>query len=208
MSRQSKERQMRERLAQAAAQILADSGTRDFYVAKRKAAEQLGAVDTRNMPSNSEIETALMTYQRLFRGEAQARELQRLREVALRAMKFFAAFRPRLVGSVLRGTADAHSPVTLHVRADTVEELNLFLLRHAIPFETADKRLRFGTETYQTLPLLRFVAEDTPVEVVVFPEQAPHQPPLSPVDGRPMQRADMQKVEALLAQGRAEGKPL
>ncbi len=189
---------MRERLAQTAAQILVESGTRDFYIAKRKAAEQLGAVDTRNMPSNSEIEAALITYQRLFRGDEQPRALRRLREVALQAMQFFAEFRPRLVGSVLRGTADAHSTVTLHVYANTVEDLDLYLLRHAIPFESSDKRLRFGAENYQTLPVLRFVAEDTPVELVVFPEHAPHQAPLSPVDGRPMQRADRAAVEALL----------
>jgi len=204
MSRQRKERQMRERLAQVAAQILVESGSRDFYAAKRKAAEQLGAVDTRNMPSNSEIEAALITYQRLFRADEQPRALRRLREVALQAMQFFAEFRPRLVGSVLRGTADAHSTITLHVHADTVEDLNLYLLRHAIPFDSSDKRLRFGAETYQTLPVLRFVAEETPVELVVFAEHAPHQAPLSPVDGRPMQRADRAAVAALLEERRDE----
>jgi len=197
--RNTRERQMRERLAQEAAQILAETGSRDFFAAKRKAAEHLGAIDTRNMPSNQEIEEALMTYQRLFRADRQPQELRRLRQVALKAMKFFADFRPRLVGSVLRGTADTNSTVTLHVYAGAVEEVGLHLMENAIPFETADKRLRFGTERYQTLPVYRFLAEETPIEVVVFPLDGSHQAPLSPVDGKSMRRADIAALEKLLA---------
>ena len=196
--RNTRERQMRERLAQEAAQILAETGSRDFFAAKRKAAEHLGAVDTRNMPSNKEIEEALMTYQRLFRADRQPRELRRLRQVALRAMKFFARFRPRLVGSVLRGTADTNSTVTLHVYAGAVEEVGLHLMENAVPFETADKRLRFGIERYQILPVYRFLAEETPIEVIVFPLDGSQQAPLSPVDGKSMQRADIAAVEKLL----------
>lgn len=190
---------MRERLAQEAAQILAETGSRDFFAAKRKAAEHLGAMDTRNMPSNKEIEEALMTYQRLFRADRQPQELRRLREVALHAMHFFARFRPRLVGSVLRGTADTNSTVMLHIYAATTEEVALYLMENAIPFQTADKRLRFGSERYQTLPLYRFLAEDTPIEVIVFPLDGSLQAPLSPVDGKSMQRADIAAVEKLLA---------
>lgn len=197
--RNTRERQMRERLAQEAAQILAETGSRDFFAAKRKAAEHLGAIDTRNMPSNKEIEEALMTYQRLFRADRQPLELRRLREVALQAMHFFVRFRPRLVGSVLRGTADTNSTIILHVSAATTEEVGLYLMENAIPFQTADKRLRFGNERYQTLPLYRFLAEDTPIEVIVFPLDGSQQAPLSPVDGKAMRRADIAAVEKMLA---------
>ena len=45
-------------------------------------------------------------------GDAHAGGLRARREAALRALEFFATFEPRLVGPVLDGTADAHSPVT------------------------------------------------------------------------------------------------
>ena len=83
--------------------------------------------------------------------------------------------------------------------AGAVEEVGLHLMENAIPFETADKRLRFGTERYQTLPVYRFLADETPIEVVVFPLDGPHQAPLSPVDGKSMQRADIAALEKLLA---------
>ncbi len=189
---------MRLRLAQEAAQILLQNGSRDYYSAKRKAALHLGAADTRNMPSNSEIESALQEYQRIFRADTQPLELRRLREAALQAMQFFRDFNPRLVGSVLRGTADEHSVVTLHVVAAAVEDIDLFLLQYKIPFDMAEKRVRFQADLIQILPVYRFMAEDVPIEMVIFPQDGPRQPPLSPLDNKPMQRADIQALEKLV----------
>jgi len=113
---------MRQRIAAEAARIMSEEHLSDFYRAKHKAAARLGAANTRNLPRNDEIEKALVEYQSLFRADSQPLRLKRLRETALRAMEFLAAFNPRLVGSVLRGTADEHAEVTLHVFADTPEE--------------------------------------------------------------------------------------
>lgn len=195
----TKDQQMRQRLAQAAAQILAETGSRDFYAAKRKAALHLGAVDTRNMPSNTEIDQALREYQRLFRAEAQPAALHQLRSRALEAMEFFAPFRPRLVGSVLDGSADEHSPVVLHVFVPRLEDLDIFLMDQQIPYEQGERRVKFSSDKTVTLPVFRFVAGDTRIELVVFLQDGPHQPPLSPVDGRPMQRASLNRVRELLA---------
>ncbi len=191
-------RKMRLRLAQEAAQILLQSGNRDYYAAKHKAAVHLGAADTRNMPSNTEIESALQEYQRIFRADVQPVELQRLRKAALHAMHFFKDFKPRLVGSVLRGTADKHSVVTLHIVASTVEDIDLFLLHHNIPFEIGEKRVRFQVEQIQSMPVYRFVADEAAIELVIFPADGPRQPPLSPLDSKPMQRADIRTLEKLL----------
>jgi hypothetical protein len=194
----TKDLQMRQRLAQAAAQILAETGSRDFYAAKRKAALHLGATDTRNMPSNAEIDQALREYQRLFRAEAQPAALQELRTRALQAMEFFTDFKPKLVGSVLDGSADIHSPVVLHVFPSRLEDIDLFLLEHHIPYEQGERRVRFSSDQTITLPVLRFYADETRVELVVFVQDGPHQPPLSPVDGRPMQRASLNRVREML----------
>lgn len=189
---------MRLRLAQEAAQILLQNGSRDYYAAKQKAALHLGAADTRNMPSNIEIESALQEHQRIFRADSQPTELRRLRQSALQAMQFFKDFNPRLVGSVLRGTADKYSIVSLHVFASAVEDLDLFLLQYNIPFEVGEKRVRFQLEQMQSLPAYRFVADEVPVEMVIFLENGPRQPPLSPLNSKPMQRANIRTLEKLL----------
>jgi len=193
-----KDQQMRLRLAQEAARILIDSGSRDFALAKRKAAEHLSALDTRQMPSNLEIEQAVAEYQRLFRSDSQPRHLQLLREDAFAAMQFFQSFAPRLVGPVLSGTADVNTPVSLHVFTDTPEEISLLLLEQGIPFETGDKRLRLRDEVYQQFPSVSFLFHQNRIEVIIFPVSKRVPTPLSPVDGRPVQRASLDTVAALL----------
>lgn len=193
----SKEKQMRIRLAQEAARILLESGGQDFLVAKRKAALHLGAEDTRNMPSNSEIEQALMEYQRLFRGSSQPQILEALRREAIKAMEFFEDYRPKLVGPVLHGTADKNTPITLHITAPTVEEVGLYLLHFQVPYKMHEKRLKLPNDTQETFTSYRFMAGQHQMDVIVFPAGRPVSP-LSPVDGKPMRRASIDEVRALL----------
>ncbi len=193
----SRDARMRERIAQEAARVMATEGVEDFSLAKRKAALHLGAPGTTNLPQNREIQAALQEYQRLFGGERQLSALQTLREAALEAMGFFSAFRPRLTGAVLDGTAGPDTAVDLHCFADTPEEVVLFLMEQGIPFDTEERRLRFDDD-YLFVPMHRFVAGDVPVHLTVFSERDRRHPPRSPVDGRPMRRAGKNEVAALI----------
>lgn len=177
--------------------MMCEAGIRDFQLAKRKAVQRLRVSDQRLMPSNEQVESAVSEYQRLFRADRQPRHLAKLRRTAIDAMRFLARFKPRLVGAVLSGTADEHSDVCLHLFADTAEEVRLFLLDNGIPHEHGERVMRLASDETERLPTYRFMADDVPVELVVFAARARRRVPLSPVDGRPMQRAALQTVEAL-----------
>jgi hypothetical protein len=194
----TKDARMRQLVTQEAAKIMAEEGVHDYLVAKRKAAERLGAPETRNLPTNREIQEALIDYQRLFQGEAQPALVRRLRQVALEAMDFFARFQPRLVGSVLHGTATEHSDVNLHLFADAPEEVALFLMDHHIPYQVIERRYRFGGDSYETSPVYRFVAGDTTVDAAVFSSKGLREAPRSRIDGQPMDRASIGVVRELL----------
>jgi len=186
-------------IAQTAARLMAEGGMRDYRQAKHKALDSLGiSRNTPNMPRNTEVEQALAEYQRLFQGESQPQALSRLRETAAEAMTVFADFRPRLVGPVLSGLADTASAVNLHLFADTPEQVVLFLLERDIPHESDLRRLRVNDRDWAEFPMFRFMARDVPVELTVFPLNGLRQAPLSPVDGRPMQRAGLNEVQELL----------
>lgn len=190
---------MRQRLAQKTAQILLDSGTRDFHAAKQKAAQQLGATDTKSLPNNSEIESALSEYQRLFHKESQPEHLEKLRKIAIEAMQYLDRFHPRLVGSVLSGTAGAHSAIRLHIFSDTVESVGFYFQDKKIPCKLNERRMRIGIDQYHNYSTYEFIVDDIQIELVVFlPKQK--QIPLSPIDGKPMKRADITEVELLLNQ--------
>jgi len=190
--------QLRQRIANLAAQNMLESGIRDFQLAKRKAAVQLHISENSIMPSNQEIEQALIEYQGLFHGQTQPQELQQLRQTALQAMQFFRVFKPRLAGDVLSGSADKNSRVELHLFADYPEQVGIFLMDEEMPYEEKSRRLRFNQDSYIEMPVFTFVADDTPIELVVFPLDGIRQAPISPVDGKPMQRADVKAVELMV----------
>lgn len=189
-------------LAQECARLLAEEGLTDFRVAKRKAAQRLAITDLRLLPDNQEIEQALLDYQRLFQADRQPQQLQKLREAALNALRFLADFRPRLVGSVLSGTAGPNTAIQLHLFADTPEDVALFLMNQRIPFETGERRLKPGNGEPVSFPVFRFSAGDHDFDLTVFAPLAEREAPRSPVDGRPMRRAGPADLEALLAESR------
>jgi hypothetical protein len=190
---------VRRALAQEAARIMAEHGIRDFFVAKRKAAERLGVTDgAAALPKNTEIEAALAEYQRLFGAESHDKSLHAQRRAALAAMRALREFEPRLVGPVLSGTATEHSEVQLHLFAERAESVALKLMDRGIPHDITEKRVKMAPERVLTYPGLRFEMDDQSIEVTVFPTDGIRQAPVSPVDGRPMRRANALEVEVLL----------
>jgi hypothetical protein len=189
---------LRRALAQEAARIMAEHGIADFLTAKRKAADRLGVSDSSALPRNTEIEQALAEYQRLFDAGAHRRSLESQRRAALHAMHWLAQFEPRLVGPVLSGTATEHTDIQLHLFADRPENVALRLLDRGVAHEITERRVRLDAERIKAFPGLRFAIEDRCVDATVFPPDGIRQAPASPVDGRPMRRADAAELQSLI----------
>lgn len=198
MASARKQAAQRQQLAQVAARLMAEQGIRDFRVAKHKAAHQMG-IDVRQsiLPKNSEIEAALAEHQRLFSAEQQPAELADMRRAALSAMRLLADFKPRLVGDVLSGLANAHSDIQLHVFAEYSESFDLFLESRGIPFEIVERRYRYP-EGHRFLPAFRFVAGEHRFEAALFSETGIREAPRSLVDGSPMDRANAARVAQII----------
>jgi len=195
------EENLRRAIAQEAARVMAEHGIRDFLFAKRKAAERFGVVDGSVLPRNTEIEEALVEYQRLFGGDDHVESLLAQRLAAVEAMRWLREFQPRLVGPVLHGTATLHNDVQLHVFADRAESVAFRLMDHGVPYEVEEKRLKLNADRVLAQPSLHFEIDAQAIEVVVFPVDGIRQAPVSPVDGKPMRRADLAEVEALIEAG-------
>lgn len=190
--------EVRRAIAVEAARIMSEHGIDDYRLAKRKAADRLGVVDTAVLPRNTEIEAALGEYQRLFVADSHADSLAQQRRAALHAMQLLREFEPRLVGPVLTGTATAHADVGLHLFTDHTEAVALKLLDHGIAHEVAARRVRMDADRTVNFPAVRFVAGEETIDAVVFPLDGIRQAPYSPVDGRPMKRASARELETLL----------
>lgn len=185
-------------IAQEAARIMHEESVRDYRQAKDKACFRLGVGADAPMPRNDEVQKALEAYLRVFKSNAEMEHIRHLRQVAQSAMRFLVAFQPHLVGAVLKGTADRHAAVHLHVFAETVEELIVFLYEKGIPHEAGQSLVRYSNNNQQQIPTIRFIAGETPIELSVFPCHGLRQAPCSPVDGKPLKRLGLAGLDNLL----------
>jgi hypothetical protein len=162
-----KHQDMRRRIAHAAARMLAEDGSLDYGSAKRKAARQLGAPDSGNLPDNQQIEEALRSYQALYQPEATRAQLALLRQTAIEYMGRLADFDPHLTGSVLNGTAGPNADVNLQLFTDQQKDVEFLLMRMSAPYQAGE--LRTADAPGRIYP--RFVIDDprAAVDIVVYP---------------------------------------
>jgi hypothetical protein len=202
MARKTPNEDERERnvVAQEAARIIVDQGIRDYRVAKIKAAERLGLSTRGSLPGNSEIELAVSEHLVLFGGDEHTRFLLAMRKAALAAMHLLEPFSPRLVGPVLAGTADENSAVNLHLFSDSPEAVALYLADQDVSCRLYERRLK-SRRGRNVIPDVfagyEFAFEGESVEATVFPIDGIRQAPISPIDGKPIRRADEKSVKAL-----------
>ena len=189
----------RQLVAQETARIIVTQGIRDYHLAKRKAADRLGLRDRGSLPGNGEIEQAIEDYHLIFGGAEHPALLRRLRGAALTAMELLATFSPRLVGPVLNGTADENSAVNLHVFSDSTEAVGVHLQSAGFASRTYERRLKSRRDQVHAYAGYEFTCGNVVVQATVFPYDGLRQAPLSPVDAKPMQRADLKAVQDLLS---------
>ena len=187
----------RSRVAQEAARIMVEGGHEDYELAKRKALERLGMAKARALPGNDEIEQALKLHQRLFRSHVQPRSLRKLRRLAGDLMSELEDFAPKLAGPVLAGSADEHSELTLHLFADSIEDVAVYLIERGVSYRPGERRLRFSPHETERVGAYELEVDEVRVVLVVFAGRLRRRVPLCPVDGRPMARAGRAELEAI-----------
>lgn len=193
-------------VAQEAARIIVDEGVKDYQTAKRKALDRLAFSDRSSLPRNTEIEQAIRDHRQLFFTDEDHCNEMVLWKAALKAMHFLEPFNPKLVGPILQGTAGRHAIVNLQIFSDAVEEVLFHFMDAGIPFRNTERRLRFGKD-YCLYPCLCFALADAELEAVVLTKNDERHAPLSGVDGKPMRRAEIKEVAAIVGSKEHDCRP-
>lgn len=200
--------QMRHLIAQQAARMMAEEGISDFAYAKKKAGRQMGFFENNLLPSNAEIEEALKTHNSLFLSEEQPENLFILRKSALFTMQLLERFNPHLTGAVLDGTAGLGSETHVHLFADSLKDVEMFLLNQQIPFETNEKSYRImndgkrdkKNERRKKVPVFTLEMASGLIKLSVFEVDDMRVATKHVVDGSNAERANINDVQALLGQ--------
>jgi len=199
MSRERGRDDARSAIAVQAARLMVRDGIEDYGLAKRKAARQLGMSDTRRLPNNDEIDTALREYLEIYRNDDQAARIKRLRAQAVGIMRELAIFNPHLTGSVLSGVAGPYAAIHLQLFTDSVKAVELFLLDRKIAYKTSQTRLYAGNES-RLLPVFSVTDDGADIELIVLELRELRAPLRATPGGRVIERAKLRVVEEMLDQ--------
>lgn len=191
-------REMRSRIAHLAARLMAVDGIDDYALAKRKAARQIGAPDTRHLPNNEEVEQALRAYQQLYQADEQKARLHHLRRSAREMMRLLEQFNPYVSGSVLSGSAGKYSDINIHLFTDSVKDVEMFLINRQIAYRSGEHRVFIGAEA-AGVPSFSISTSEADFEVSVFSPRDLRVQLRASAEGRPFDRARIDWLDSVLA---------
>jgi len=158
----SRSQRGRLRIAELAARLIAEHGIQDYGLAKRKAARQLGLPENHALPSNDEVDSALILRRDLYDPEELTATLATLREQALAVMGVFRRFDPVLTGAVATGAVSEHSLIELEITADSSKDFEQLLINQGNEFKIQDRGGRMAYLIYAepTDVWVRLIAAD------------------------------------------------
>lgn len=199
----NRQSQLRQLIAQLAARMMAEEGIADYAHAKRKAGRQLGITDSQCMPTNSEIEEEIRLYHDIYNSDDQPEALLQLRKDALLVMQLLERFNPHLTGAVLDGTAGKYAETHIHLFADSLKEVEIFLLNQQIPYITDEKSYRISERRSmdrKKVPLFTLEGPHGLIKLSVFEVDDMRMATKSPVNGSNASRANIEALTKLIAQ--------
>lgn len=161
--------QLKSEISAAAARFVVEDGV-DYGAAKRRAIKQLGLRGHTALPSNDEVEDAVVEYLTIFCPETQPAELLALRHLALVWMERMSKFRPHLSGAAWHGTATRSSDIYLQLFCDDSKSAEIWLIDHQVDYHPHTVTGLMG-ESVEALSMHAFCVElngDVGVHLLIY----------------------------------------
>jgi hypothetical protein len=189
---------LRQAIALEAARLMYERVESEYYTAKRKAAKRLcrQGVKPGDLPSNAEIRDQIQVFARIHEGDQRTRHLREMRIQALRLMRLLAAFRPRLIGSVMTGHIRKGSDIDIHVFTDSVGLVTDTLEREGYQFDVERKQIVKHNEARVFTHIHIF--DKFNFELTVYADEKAHYVFKSSITGKAIERASIRELEVLM----------
>jgi hypothetical protein len=188
---------LRQLVAQQAARMMAEDGISDYAHAKRKAGRQLGVLEANCLPTNAEIEEEIKRFHEIYHSDSQPEALQQLRNDALIVMELLERFNPHLTGAVLDGTAGKHAETHIHLFADSLKDVEIFLLNQQIPYASDDKSYRTGGNDRKKVPVFTLEGPNGLIRLSIFEQDDIRLPGRAPT-GTTQTKASLKTLKSML----------
>ena len=125
-------------IANKAAEIIMEEGVDDYQYAKKKAVKYLDVNNLDTLPSNDEIDKALLEYGSIFQNEIDLDAICKIKEEALKIMKLFDRFSPFFLSQITEGLVPKYPIININIYTDSMKEIEYVLLNNNLNFEIKD----------------------------------------------------------------------
>ena len=163
-------KKIRVTVANKAAELIAEEGITDYHYAKTKAAKCLGFSAKEKLPSNNEIDEALIAYKNIYH-RADFAIIQELKKITLKYMKLFEEFNPHAPSQILEGYISKYPTIEINLYHDDIKAVEYILLNNQIHFETTDISL-YGKgskkKAHRNLPIYKIESDLMPIQIKVY----------------------------------------
>jgi hypothetical protein len=190
---------LRQAIALEAARLMYERVESEYFTAKRKAAKRLcrGGFKPEDLPSNAEIRDQIQVFARIHEGDKRTEHLRDMRLHALQLMRVLAAFRPRLIGSVMTGHVRKGSDIDIHVFTDSAGLVTELLQKEGYQFDLERKQVVKHTEARVFTHI--HVYDRFNYELTVYADEKAHYNFKSSITGKAIERASVRELEELIA---------
>jgi hypothetical protein len=148
-----------------------EEGINDYQYAKKKAVRYLDLDASDILPSNDEIDKALINYRLIFTAEIDIDLVKILKTEALAIMAFFADFNPYFVTQIFEGLLPKYPIIQINLFSDNMKEIEYVLLNNNIPFATKDFNIsekRTKKQSVKKIPIILIERGSIPIELKIF----------------------------------------
>lgn len=184
-----------QRLALEAARLMVQRIETEYLHAKERAIMMLGLPYNTPYPTNRQIKECIAKLTRNQLGpDVMAQRVRTMRQIAEELMTVLVDFDPHLIGSTLSGQIRDSSDIDLHVYCHHYTEVQQRLLT----FGYEDVEEEFVENLKGTFVHLRWMEGGFPIEITIHNWSQRSEVFISSITGKPMKRADLDKLRRLL----------
>ena len=160
-------------IAAKAAEIIMEEGIDDYQYAKKKAVKYLDLSSLDSLPSNDEIDNALIEYGLIFQNEIDISTISKLKEEALKIMGLFSEFNPFFLSQITEGLVPKYPTININLFTENMKEIEYVLLNNNINFEIKDFNIfekKTKKQSQRKIPVISIKNSFFPTKLKVYEE--------------------------------------
>jgi len=161
-------------IAARAAEIIMEEGIDDYQYAKKKAMRYLDLSPLDSLPSNDEIDKALIEYGLIFQQEINVTTILKIKEEALKIMELFSEFNPFFISQITDGLVPKYPTISINLFTNNMKEIEYVLLNNNINFEIKDFNIsekKTKKQSQRKMPVISIKNSLFPIKLKVYEEQ-------------------------------------